>query len=144
MEFQYSLIINRPLPTVFRLASDVENWPRWEGSYLQVERQSPGTDLLGAVYRSKRKVASMIVETLLVVVVYAPDRALGIVGQWAGFLKPVSILHFDPVPAGTRITYVSRLKLRGPFQLLRPILARLEQRRHEEYLNNLKRLAESQ
>jgi hypothetical protein len=144
MEFQHSLIINRPLPTVFTLAADFENWPKWECSYLQVKRQSSGTNALGAVYRSKRKVASIILEALFVVVVYAPERKLTIVGQWAGFLKPVLSFHFEPVPEGTRITYIAQPQLRGLFQLLRPIIARLVQRRHEEYLNNLKRLAESQ
>lgn len=124
MEFQHSLIIDRPLSTLFSPAADVENWPKWEDSYLQVERQSSGTNLLGAVYRSKRKVGSMIVEALLVVVVYAPDWALEVVGQWAGFLKPVLIFHFEPVAMGTGVTYISRLKLRGLFQLLRPMHAK--------------------
>jgi len=64
MEFQNSLIINRPLSTVFALAADFENLPKWEGSYLQVKRQSSHTRILGAVYWSKRTV-HLLTETPL-------------------------------------------------------------------------------
>jgi len=143
MEFQASLIINRSLPTVFAIVADFENWPKWEGSYLEVKRQSSDANMLGAVYWCRRKSPS-IAESRFIVAEYEPDKKLGIEGDWVGFLKPVASFHFESVPEGTHVTFIGRPQLRGLFQLLRPMIARIGRRENEKYLGNLKRLAESQ
>jgi hypothetical protein len=143
MEFQASIIVNRPLPTVFAMVADFENWPKWEGSFLEVKRQSSDANMLGAVYWCKRKSPS-IAESRFVVAEYEPDKKLGIEGDWVGFLKPVASFHFESVPEGTRVTCIGRPQLRGLFQLLQPMMERMGKRLNEEYLGNLKRLTESQ
>ena len=143
MEFQASIIINRPLPTVFAAVADFENWPKWEGSFLEVKRQSPDANMSGAVYWCKRKSPS-IAESRFVVSEYEQDKKLGINGDWVGFLKPVATFYFESVPGGTRVTCIGRPQLRGLFRLLQPMMKRMAGRLNEEYLGNLKRLAESQ
>ena len=143
MEFQASIIVNRPLPTVFAAVANFENWPKWEGSFLEVKRQSSGTNMLGAVYWCKRKSPS-IAESRFTVSEYEPDKKLGIEGDWVGFLKPAASFHFESVPEGTRVTCIGRPQLRGLFRLLQPMMERMGKRLNEEYLGNLKRLAESQ
>ena len=143
MEFKSSIIINRPLPDVFAAVADFENWPKWEGSFLEVKRQSSGANMLGAVYWCKRKSPS-IAESRFVVSEYEPDKKLGIEGDWVGFLKPVASFYFEPGPEGTRVTCVGRPQLRGLFRLLTPMMTIMGRRLNEDYLGNLKRLAESQ
>jgi hypothetical protein len=143
MEFQASVIINRPLSDVFALVADFEDWPKWEGSYLEVKRQSPGADMPGAVYWCKRKSPS-VAESRFIVSEYEPDKELGINGDWVGFLKPVASFYFESVPEGTRVTCVGKPQLRGLFQLLQPMMVSIGRRLNAEYLGNLKRLAESQ
>lgn len=143
MEFEASIIINRPLPDVFATVADFENWPKWEGSFLEVERQSSGANMLGAVYWCKRKSPS-VAESRFVVSEYQPDKKLGIEGDWVGFLKPAASFYFESVPEGTRVTCVGRPQLRGFFSLLKPMMTIMGRRLNEEYLGNLKRLAESQ
>ena len=142
MEFQASIIINRPLRDVFAAVADFENWPKWEGSFLEVKRQSPGADMLGAIYWCKRKSPS-VAESRFIVSEYEPDKKLGIVGDWVGFLKPVASFYFETVPEGTHITCIGRPELRGLFRLLQPMMKRMGQRLNEEYLGNFKRLVES-
>jgi len=143
MEFQASIMVNRPLPAVFSTVADFESWPKWEASFLEVKRQSSGAHMLGAVYWCKRKSPS-IAESHFVVAEYEPDRKLGIEGDWVGFLKPVASFHFETVPDGTLVTCIGRPQLRGLFRLLQPMMIRMGQRLNAEYLGNLKRLAESQ
>ncbi|HJR82280.1 MAG TPA: SRPBCC family protein [Anaerolineales bacterium] len=143
MEFKSSIIINRPLPDVFAAVADFENWPKWEGSFLEVRRQSSGANMLEAVYWCKRKSPS-VAESRFVVSEYEPDKKLGIEGDWVGFLKPVASFYFEPVPEGTRVTCVGRPQLRGLFRLLTPMMPTMGRRLNEKYLGNLKRLAESQ
>jgi hypothetical protein len=143
MEFQASIIINLPKPDVFAAVADFENWPKWEGSFLEVKRQSPDANMLGAIYWCKRKSPS-VAESRFIVSEYEPDKKLGIVGDWVGFLKPVASFYFESVTDGTRVTCIGRPQLRGFFRLLQPMMKRMGQRLNEEYLGNLKRLAENQ
>ena len=142
MEFEAGIIIERPLSTVFAAVADFENWPKWEGSFLEVKRQSPDAQMAGAVYWCKRKSPS-IAESRFIVSDYEPDKKLGINGDWVGFLKPVASFHFEPVPEGTRVTCIGKPQLRGFFRLLQPMMQRMGQRLNAEYLGNLKRLVES-
>jgi hypothetical protein len=143
MEFQASIIVNRPLPTVFAAVADFENWPKWEGSFLEVKRQSSDANMLGAVYWCKRKSPS-VAESRFTISEYESDKKLGIDGDWVGFLKPVASFHFEPVAEGTRVTCIGRPQLRGLFRLLQPVMQSMGQRLNAEYLGNLKRLTESQ
>jgi uncharacterized protein YndB with AHSA1/START domain len=143
MEFQASIIINRPLPAVFAVVADFENWPKWEGSFLEVKRQSSDANMPGAIYSCKRKSPS-VAESRFIVSEYEPDKKLGITGDWVGFLKPIASFQFEAVPEGTRVTCIGRPQLRGLFRLLQPMMKRMGGRLNEEYLGNLKRLTESQ
>jgi hypothetical protein len=143
MEFQASIVINRPLSTVFATLADFENWPKWEGSFLEIKRQSSGANMMGAVYWCKRKSPS-VAESRFTISEYEPDKKLGIDGDWVGFLKPIASFHFEPVPDGTRVTCIGRPQLRDLFRLLQPMMQRMGGRLNDEYLGNLKRLAESQ
>jgi hypothetical protein len=143
MEFQASIVINRPLHTVFATVADFENWPKWEGSFSEVKRQSPNSDMAGAIYWCKRKSPS-IAESRFIVSEYEPDKKLGINGDWVGFLKPVASFYFESVSEGTRVTCIGRPQLRGLFRLLQPMMTVMGRRLNEEYLGNLKRLAEGQ
>lgn len=143
MEFQASIIVNRPLPTVFAAVADFENWPKWEGSFLEIKRQSSGTNMMGAVYWCKRKSPS-IAESRFVVSEYEPVKKLGIDGDWVGFLKPIADFYFESVPEGTRVMCIGRPQLRGLFRFLEPMMKRMGGRLNEEYLGNLKQLTESQ
>lgn len=142
MEFQASIIINRPLPDVFAVVADFENWPKWEGSYLEVKRQSSDSNMAGAVYWCNRKSPS-IAESRFIVSEYEPDKKLGINGDWVGFLKPIASFHFEPVPEGTRVTCIGRPQLRGFFRLMQPMMTIMGRRLNAEYLGNLKRFVES-
>jgi Polyketide cyclase / dehydrase and lipid transport len=143
MEFQARIIVNRPLPTVFAAVADFENWPKWEGSFLEVKRQPSEANMLGAVYWCKRKSPS-VAESRFTVSEYEPDKKLAIEGDWVGFLKPMASFYFESVPEGTRVTCIGRPQLRGFSRLLQPMMARMGRRLNEEYLGNLKRLVESQ
>jgi uncharacterized protein YndB with AHSA1/START domain len=143
MEFQATIIINRPVATAFAIVVDFENWPKWEGSYLEVKRQSFGTNMPGAAYWCKRTSLS-VAESRFIVSEYEPDKKLEMDGDWVGFLKLVASFYFESVPEGTRVTCVGRPQLRGLFRLLRPMMAPMGRRPNTEYLGNLKRLAESQ
>ena len=141
MESRVSTTIARPPATVFAWLADLEQLPRWESSFAEVRRESPGPVGVGARYWCRRTQPTKA-ETHMAVTEYEPEQRLMVESEWAGFIKPAFGYLVEPAGAGTRVTLIGRPKLRGVGLLMLPMIALLATRLSARYLANLKRLVE--
>jgi uncharacterized protein YndB with AHSA1/START domain len=141
MESRVSTTIDRPPATVFAWLADLEQLPRWETSFAEVRRESPGPIGVGTRYWCRRTQPTKA-ETHMVVTEYEPERRLMVQSEWAGFIKPEFGYEVEPAGAGTRVTLIGRPRLRGVGLLMTPMIALLATRLSARYLANLKRLVE--
>lgn len=134
-------IVVAPIETVFDLIADSRRALTWLEGFTRFEL-APGPDRgLGARVRSEGRFLGFLVEAVLEIVDYQPPRRL--VSRSTGHVHSQTTWALDPVPEGTRVTFV------GDYEL--PIALRLVgDRALEQYVGgqvrqsllNLKRLFE--
>ena len=68
MNFETSVLIERPVEEVFDYVSDPITFPRWNSAVRSVERTSAGANGIGATYRMERDLPGGRAENVLEVV----------------------------------------------------------------------------
>lgn len=90
-------LINAPIDQVWKLQTDLENWPNWQPNITEVKLDGPLKK--GSIFRWKAQGLN-ITSTLQSVV---PQREIGWTGVSMG-MKAVHYWYFEPSDSGTRVT----------------------------------------
>ncbi|HET7723799.1 MAG TPA: SRPBCC family protein [Propionibacteriaceae bacterium] len=98
-----SIVVDRPVGTVFAFFADGENDPRWRGGVLSMTRNGPLGE--GATYTQKVSgPGGRAVDADIRVTAYEPEHRLAFVGI-AGPVSPQGEYVFEPAGNGTRVTF---------------------------------------
>jgi uncharacterized protein YndB with AHSA1/START domain len=124
-DVQASITIRRPIADVFTFVADARNIPRWHVDTAEVHLLSgDGREVGSRVLDVIQTANGRRMEARVEITRHEPDRlwafsaALGSLGGFDGCYR------FEPVPAGTHVTFTEDLRLRGVYRLLRPLLRR--------------------
>ena len=117
------VIVGQPSRIAFSYLSRLENMREWSGA-REVRRDAPGRVRTGTQYEVDGKIGPKKVTTHITITDYQPGKQFGARSE----LGPFSFYDryvFDAVPGGTQITQFTRVRSRGVFRLLVPMVTRL-------------------
>jgi uncharacterized membrane protein len=141
MHAEVSIVINRPLEEVFVFLSDLENNLKWRSGMIQAKKTSEGPIGVGTTYRMINNFFGRQIEGEAEVTEYEPNRKYATRNR-SGL--PVETWRtFEPIPGGTRVTFMVKVEVSGFMKLVEPLAARIGKRRLEADAATLKRLIES-
>ena len=124
-DLQASMTVRRAIADVFAFVADARNIPRWHADTAEVhllsgDGRQVGSRLVDVIQTGNGRRMEALVE----ITRHEPDRLwafsaeLGSLGGFDGCYR------FEPVPAGTQVTFTEDLRLRGVYRVLRPLLRR--------------------
>ena len=110
MKFTHSVLIHRPVESVFEFVAHVENNARWQSGILELEMTSPGPMQVGSTYRCLNRFMGRRIETEGLVTDFVRDTTYSI-RITSGDVSGESTLFFEDFDGGTRLTAVGHLDL---------------------------------
>jgi uncharacterized membrane protein len=140
--FEESITINRPVEEVFAYESEIKNWPHWHETVVEAEQTSEGQMAVGTTFKGKSNVEGRTMEFTGKMTEYDPYKRSGKIMDF-GNIVINGTLTFDPANAGTRLTIVYDVKVRGLAKLMS---SRINSGLHEELkqaVSKLKTVLES-
>jgi uncharacterized membrane protein len=129
--FESSILIERPVETVFPVLSDLENDPKWRREWSNGEKTSKGPVTVGSTYRLVGRALGRRMEVNYEVTAYEPQRTTA----WKALSGPLPLIFrrgFERDGGGTRVDF--RYEVEEPSLLLRlfgPLVTRLGRRQLE-------------
>jgi uncharacterized membrane protein len=137
------IIINQPVDEVFDFMADGCNEPQYNPHMLRAEQMSAGPIGRGTQFRTEVTTRGRSMEMVYEITAYERPQRLA-----ARTIKgPIAVQGtetFAPVPGGTRFRWVMKMKPRGVFKLLAPLIARGFGKSLDTLLANIKRLLEAE
>jgi uncharacterized protein YndB with AHSA1/START domain len=144
LRIEKTVLINRPAEEVWDFVGDLKNSPGWTRSGSELRQTSEGPVGVGTTIESRRRLFGRDVKSQsLRVVRYQPIHEVVFEGSVPLLGHPNMRLLFEPTAAGTRLTRIAELDVRGPLRLLQPVLARLLSSVFETEMTSIKRLIEA-
>lgn len=137
-----SIIIARPVETVFAFAGDYRNDPQWRTGVMEMT-VTPDTDIaLGTITREVMRFAGKVYVTERNVVTWKPNQQASFKSFVAAF--PVEgDRHFEPATPDTRFTYTLTTSAESFIdKLMTPMLVRMLRSQMRKDLKTLKALLE--
>ena len=110
MNFENSVLIDRPVEQVFQYVTDFSNNSRWQTDLLDMEMTSGGNFGQGSTYRCVNRFMGQHIETEGLITEYEPDRQCSI-RITTGPVIGTSNLCFEAVNGSTRFTTAGELDL---------------------------------
>jgi carbon monoxide dehydrogenase subunit G len=138
MRINGSILIERPAEEVFDFVADECNEPRFNPQMTEAEKISPGPIGVGTRFRA---VVTGAGEMTVEFTGYDRPRLLASTTH----LPTMDIkgaLFFEPMPEGTRLSWVWNLEPRGFYRVLGPVVRRIGERQERETWTGLKHLLE--
>ena len=141
-KIEVSIIVDRPVETVWKFISDFSNAPKFEPGLIEAKQTSPGPAGVGSTFQSKRSSYPRIVSFRTIE--YEPNRKFTdefTSTLLSGSTESMSIENLD---GKARLTLTVEPKLSGFYKIMGPFVARSFKRDSETILSNLKRMLESE
>lgn len=136
-----SVVIDRPIETVFEFVSDVGNDVKWSSGVVEVRKLSEGPWAVGTRYTYVRQFLGRKFE--VPGELHEFDRPAGFSWRSTGVMEAVGRWEFEPVADGTRATASMEVEARGIFSLAESVVGGMFRRAMATDLENLKTLLES-
>ncbi|HUY77036.1 MAG TPA: SRPBCC family protein [Ktedonobacterales bacterium] len=136
------IIIHRPVDEVFDFVADERNEPRYNPQMLRAEQTSAGPIGVGATFRAVSMSLGRPVEMTIAFTAYERPRRLMSTTQLAT-MDIQGTLTFAPVPVGTQMNWSWKLKPRGVFKLMAPLITCIGRRQEKMIWTGLKRYLEA-
>jgi len=137
-----TIIIHRPVTTVFTYIADLQKGPQWQTGLLEVRQTDQSPIKVGTQFTSVRKFMGRKLETNVEVVTYELNSKLDI-RSTSGPVPFEQWYFFEPTAEGTRLTSKIQLHTGGLFGLAEPLIAASANREMEAAFGDLKGLLES-
>ena len=142
LNIESSIVINRPIEEVFAVLSDLENNPKWDPGFHEVEKTSQGPIGVGTTWRAVQSVLSRRIESEAEVTEYEPNRKFAVKTK-AGPIPAQVQMTFASVEGGTQVNMRFEGEPGGFFKLAEPLVGNMVKRSFETDLANLKDLMEA-
>ena len=141
IELELAIVIVRPIQDVFAFTTDVTHWTQTNPSNREVHLTSAGSMGQGSTFRVLTQMMGRLIESRFEVTEYEPNRLFGL-RSTSGSLRLRGRYLFEPVAGGTRVHLTQTMELPWLLRPLEPVLTRLQRKRLESDIANLKRLIE--
>lgn len=115
-----SMTLNQPPEDVFGFLADFENEPAWNPECISVERTSAGPVAAGASYVGRMRKIGTVHMTLES---HEPHRRF-VTSERSRMATGRFEFRLTPHPDGTHVEVDARLRPRGPFRILQPLMRR--------------------
>ncbi len=136
-----SIIIARPVQTVFEFMTNPEKAPQWRPAVLEERVISAGPVGVGTTIRRVVQFLGRRIERDAQITEYAPNEK---VSFKTGSLFPVAATYaVEAAGAGTKLTAAFEAEMSGFFRPAAPLLVRMVRARIEGQLTNLKNRLEA-
>jgi uncharacterized membrane protein len=76
MKIEYSVVINRPVETVFAYVANLENLKQWQSGLIESRPITPGKTGVGSKVPVVRQLLGQKLEGVAEVVAFEPDRVV--------------------------------------------------------------------
>lgn len=140
-EFRMTERIDRPLPEVFRIATDLEHATEWVPGVKNVEVITPGTIGVGTHFRETRACGKREATSVIEITAYEPERRYSAGAAFPGG-QATYHYHFKPEQGATRVDLVAEIRGRGLGWLLVPLLTMALKKNDADHLQRLKAFIE--
>jgi len=145
------VLIERPVEEVFAFASDPHNEPRWHTDIVHVRPGTPGSSADGELPDSWGQEKTWITTVQFVgrkeyeveVTAFEHNHRIEFTTR-TGPLLPIATCLFEPSNGGTLFIRHVEIPLKGFYRLFNPLMKRDAPRRQERFVQNLKRILESE
>ena len=146
LKVEHSIVINKPVDTVWKFLTDFENTPRWDIGVLETRQTSDDPKGLGTTFQNYGPFLGQTSVREYRVTEYEPNKKVTVkLMTPSKIIKKAEVCYiFEPEKIGTKLTFNGWVEVRGFFKLFQPILLQRAKRDGEGDLQNLKRLIESQ
>jgi hypothetical protein len=143
IQVETSIVIRRPLETVFAYVSDPGHAGAWQLAWTRIPAPSGSPPLTGGEPGTSSQPGCLPAESLAEISLPEPNRRLGVRVR-SGPVECDAVYHFDPVPEGTCITWTGRVTASGPFQLVEALAGQTVVSEVESSLVMLKNVLEAE
>jgi uncharacterized protein YndB with AHSA1/START domain len=116
-----SIVIDRPVETVFAYVTDVTNDPAWHTDVLEAQKTSAGPIGVGTVWHARFKPAMGISEGDMRVVMFEPNRKHVMMGD-VGHMHPTLTYVLEPSNGGTKFTRHVQISVSGWMKIMSPMI----------------------
>lgn len=136
-----SIVIDRPVETVFAYVTDVTNDPAWHTDILEAQKTSEGPIGVGTLRHARFKPAMGISEGDMRVVMFEPNRKQSMTGD-VGPMHPTLTYVLAPSNGGTKFTRHVQISVSGWMKIMSPMMGMMLPKQNKGFLANLKRVSE--
>ena len=120
MKVQKTVVVDKPLDTVFGYLSDFTTTTEWDpGTVVTVHRQGDGG--VGSTYLNTSKFLGRETQLTYIVREFIPGKRVQLRGENKTVIA-VNTMTFRAVGAATEVTYTAEFTFKGPSRLLAPLL----------------------
>jgi len=141
--FKTSIVIQRPVETVFAMVSNYQNSSLWVSGALEHQKMSPGPIGVGTVIRTAGHFMGQRVEATRTVVAYEPPVRYAFRSAYQQVPFTTAFV-LEPVPNGTRLTATVQGEPTGLYKAAMPLILNLIRQQLEGDLRRLKKLLEEE
>jgi carbon monoxide dehydrogenase subunit G len=142
IQFETTILINRPIQEVFTFLSNPLNLPRWQSMVKEVQPASQGTLGKGATFTIKSEMMGQKMEGRIEIVDIEPPSTFAFRNQ-SGPMSVMVTMNLKPAGAGAQVAIRAMGEPGGMFKLAEPVLAKQVQSQMETNLARLKDYLES-
>ncbi len=137
-----SVLVDRPADAVWRFMTDWSNAPKWDPAVIEMRQTSSGPVGVGTTLQSDRRKTPKVMNSR--VSAYEPGLKLGLEITSGPIKGSIGTFRIETVEGRTRLTDTTVFKFSGFAKLLAPFLGRAMTREGETFVDNIKRLVESE
>jgi carbon monoxide dehydrogenase subunit G len=120
MRLQKTVVVDKPLDTVFGYLSDFTTTTEWDpGTVLTVNQHGDGG--VGTTYLNTSTFLGRQTQLTYVVRAFVPAQRVQLRGENKTVIA-VDTMSFRSVDGGTEVTYQAEFTVKGPSRLLAPLL----------------------
>ncbi len=120
MKVQQTVVVDKPLETVFGYLSDFTTTTEWDpGTVVTVNQQGDGG--VGTTYLNTSKFLGRETRLTYVVHDFVPGRRVQLYGENKTVIA-VDTMTFRTVGTATEVTYTAEFTFKGPSRLIAPLL----------------------
>jgi len=132
------ITISRPVDVVFDYVADQTNEPHYNHSMVRAEKASAGPIGKGTKFRSAVRSAGRTAEMLIEFTDY--DRPQLLASTTTMNQADIAyLLTFEPVPAGTRMSWSGQVRPKGASRVLGPLITWLGRRQEQRIWQSMKK-----
>jgi ligand-binding SRPBCC domain-containing protein len=141
VRLEKSIIIQRPLETVFAFVTDMSNVTRWTPA-LTIRQITEGPIRIGSQFAQDVEIMGKRYEIITQVTAYEPNKLFGFKAITGPFPLE-NTFTFTPVEAGTQVSVIGTGEPGSLLKMAGPLLSNMIKKRVDTQANLLKQILET-